>query len=353
MEKHHDGQNRGRRLFQPLKNQQGALGLAAAGALAILGLFYAAYSNDLPSSLDKFRQYSHDVASEHPENADPQALHQSLSAVKNTLSPSRPWFQAWDPGSWVEYLLYSQVIDAVDENIDRQAPARGPGSRGNPGQAAACGISVSPAKASPGQVVTVTVSVSSVFQSRIGRLDAWAVGCGLNQWLNTIGTSGGAASFQIPSDAGSGKLVAYFDAYLAEGGDKACHGSALVIVSTDQNDNTNDSSSNDQGGEEICHEQTCGDACIPWDFVCCSTGGYCQPGETCCGTEHCCPPGGPCCSDGNCCGPGQTCCTSAQGCCEAGETCCGSGCCHVGAVCVDGEHCCPPGYYWCTRAEEC
>ncbi len=293
--------------FHILCNQKGALQLLAAAALAVLALAYAGYQSDLPGKLDQYRQYAHDVASEHPENADPEGLKHALEGMRDTLKPSKPYHSAWDPSAWVEYLLYGHVIDCVEKGVNTPTPSRGPGAAGEPGQAAACGISANPLNAHPGDWISVTAIIPKAFQGDIGRVDVQAVGCGVDEYLTAIRKTGGTSGFSIPNSAKSGKVVVYLKAFLAQGGAKACFASTVVTVRNE------------------CKGKMCGGECIPQDATCCDSIGWCEAGYTCC-EDHCCPSGAPC---------------------------CGTGCCTRGTLCVDGEHCCPPGYYWCTRLHKC
>lgn len=201
-------------LLKPSSREKGVIfvPLLLAGTLAVGILFYEAYSNDLLQNLDKFRQYAHDVASEHPENADPNSLHDALEATKNTLKPSRtPVYTApYDPSAWGEYLAYGQVTDFVEQNINTPTP--GPGGRGRPGQPAACSLSVEPAQAAPGEYVTVTVTVPTPFKSRIVSISGQA---GLSGF--SISPSGGSTAFSIPGGYCHQYLQVFYEAYGQEG----------------------------------------------------------------------------------------------------------------------------------------
>ena len=355
--------------------------LLLAGTLAVGALLYGAYSNDLLSSLDEYRQYAHDVASDNPENADPEGLHNALDATKDTLSPSKPWTNPFDLNSWMEYLLYSEVTDLVEQNLDSPTPAHG--GRGQPGQTVACGLSVEPGRAAPGDYVTVTVTVPAPFKSRTVGVTGSAGGEGFS-----LPASGGSRVFRVPEGACAQSIPVSFEAYGPEG--RVSSGSTSVLVDfsrlpdtdgdgvpdqcdlDDDNDGSEDSSDcapfdpdRFPGNEEVCgdgidqdcdgeeaacepaacvppaccpqYPQVCGSMCIPSGADCCSGGGWCSSGSHCC-SGHCCPDGAECCGSG-CCKPGSVCCPGATSCCPSQEQCCGSGCCPAGYICRGGTQC--------------
>ncbi|MBW1719746.1 MAG: putative metal-binding motif-containing protein [Deltaproteobacteria bacterium] len=372
-------------LLKPSSREKGAVSLLLLGALAVGCLFYEAYSNDLLPNLDKYRQYAQDVASDNPENADPNALHDALEATKNTLAPSRTpiYTQPWDPGAWLEYLLYGQVIEAVEIGINTPTPD--PGGRGRPGQPVACSLSVEPGLAAPGEFVTVNLTVPTIFKSRITGISGSAGVAGFS-----IPPSGGSAAFSIPAGICEQTLPISCEAYGPEG--TVFSGSTSVKVDfsglpdfdhdgivdrcdpDDDNDGSPDSAdcapldpNRFPGNQEICEDGidqdcdgedkpcetpgcdppaccpeypiNCGDYCCSADFpICCGDGTCCPAGTVCCG-DWCCP-AGTFCRDGYCIPDGSVYCGNGNSC-PAGTFCCSNqpSCCPVGTTCTGDGHC--------------
>ena len=375
-----------RKIMSPLSNEFGVLDLVAAGVLAMLALFYAAYSNDLLPNLDGYRQYAHDVASENPENADPNDLHDALDATKETLKPSPPLTTPWDVSAWLEYLAYKEITDLVEQNVNTPTPdSKG---LGKPEQEAACGISVSPVTAAPGEFVTATITVATPFKSRIASISGSAGGEGFS-----VNPAGGSYAFSVPGGYCSQSLAITYEAYGPTG--IVCSGAATVTVDLssppdtdgdgvrdacdpdDDNDGTPDGADcapldpdRHPGKDEVCgdgidqdcdgqdkpctpaplpcipangccpeYPQVCGPWCIRADADCCGGSSWCYPGNYCC-NGHCCPTGAGCCGAG-CCQPGTECCPGETSCCPSNRECCGAGCCPVGYRCTSNQQCTP------------
>ncbi|MCK4378978.1 MAG: hypothetical protein KAW01_06515, partial [Deltaproteobacteria bacterium] len=202
-------------LFKPSSREKGAVvivSLLVTGALAVGGLFCVAYINDLLPYVDNYRQYAQDLASDNPENADPDALHDALEATKGTLSPSliNIVTSLFAPSAWLEYLMYGQIIEGVEIGVNTPTPD--PGGRGQPGQTVACSLSVEPKLAAPGEFVTVTITVPTIFRSRIVSISGQA---GLSGF--SIPPSGGSAAFSIPAGICEQTLPISYEAYGQEG----------------------------------------------------------------------------------------------------------------------------------------
>lgn len=359
-------------LLKPSSREKGFVSLLVLGALAVGCLFYEAYSNDLLSNLDKYRQYSHDAAN-NPENADPNALHDALEATKNTLAPSRTpiYTQPWDPGVWLEYLLYGQVIEAVEIGVNTATPD--PGGRGRPGQPVACSLSVEPGLRAPGEYVTVTVTVPSIFKSRIAGISGSAGVEGFS-----IPPTGGSTVVKIPPGTCAQTVSISCEAYGQEG--TVFSGSTSVkvdfsslpdfdqdgIVDRCDPDDDNDGSPDDAdcapldpnrfpGNEEICDDgidQDCDGEDKPCETPGCNPPVCCPEYPTICG-DHCCPDGytvfcgdyscptgTTCCRDNVCCPAGFLCCPNQANCCPVDyPVCCGDHCCPDGSICC-GDGCC-------------
>ena len=210
-----------RNIMSPLSNGHGELTLLAYAALAVLSLCYAAYSSGLLTKIDGQRQYAKDVASDNPENGNPNAFHDAMEATKETLKPSRPYTNPTDPSSWTEYLMYGEVTDLIEKNVNTPTP--NPQGLGRPGQEAACGISVSPATADPGEFVILTVTVATPFKSRIASISGSAGGVGFS-----VSPAGGTYAFSVPADYCSWSLPVSYEAFGPSG--IVCSGGAAVTV---------------------------------------------------------------------------------------------------------------------------
>ncbi len=440
----------------------GALGLAVA-LTVVWGTYLAAQYAQQP---EETKQAAHKVAEKVPLVAVPAPGDPGTDPMERDAS-FKGMLQSLDSigvPSQENLPLISKQIRTLAET---PAPKHAPGGSGHAGQAAACGISVSPAEAVPGEFVTVKVSISKAFQPEIGSITgSISTGAGFS-----VPKTGGSTSFSIPEGLSANSIEVSFQAYLAEGGGVACTGATVVSVKRESSDCSSNEKKcgdlcipkNDQccdppgshtcgadtfccglsaccgkgeaccGGhcvkrdiwgkccgsiwcneneecdwkngrcvlkEEFegptlndfteflltiaCPEQTCGDYCIPKDWVCCDDSYFgprlskccgthccfiddlccgstcCDENEICCG-DHCCP-GGKCCGKGCCksgehCCPGDICCPDdydccGDHCCPKGDECCGQACCKPSQTCC-GDYCCPAGQHCCDSPSGC
>ncbi len=445
----------------------GALGLAVA-LTVVWGTYLAAQYAQQP---EETKQAAHKVAEKAPLVAvpapgdpgkDPMARDASFKGTLQSLDSIGVPSQENLP-------LISKQIRTLAE---MPAPKHAPGGSGHSGQAAACGISVLPAEALPGESFTVKVSIPEAFQPKIGRILVYTstmADCYLPK-------TGGSTSFIIPEGRLIDSIEVSFEAYLAEGGGVACSGATVVSVKRESDDCPSDKKMCSHylfsdvdflcipknqtcchttyslfgcepfktccgagsccdiwterccgnvccpegreccGYDEccephqecdvitkhcipkkeavrtaeeffdllnsiICIDQTCGDFCIPRDWICCNNNSYCPPGSQCCDTpflccqhsdvccgntccdedELCCngrcyPDNGQCCGEGYC-TPGEHCCPGDV-CCPNGYDCCGESCCKSGEHCCPGDFCCPDDYdccgdHCCPKGDQC
>ncbi len=382
-------------LLKPSSREKGAIGLSVVAALTVGTFIYGVYSSGFLQQISgPFSRSMQNIGTGNTVNEDMNAFKDVMETGAKVVAPSAPWTTPWDLNAWIEYFSYSAVTDLVRKNVNTPTPK--PGGRGRPGQPVACSLSVEPGLAAPGDYVSVTVTVPTIFKSRIAGISGLAGDDGFS-----IPPSGGSAVFSIPAGFCGQTLPISCEAYGPEG--TVFSGSTSVkvdfsglsdfdddgIVDRCDPDDDNDGSLDGAdcapldpnifpGNEEICDDGidqdcdgedkpcetpgcnppaccseypiNCGDICCPADFpVCCGDGTCCPAGSICCG-DTCCP-AGTFCIDGNCIPDGSVYCGNGNSC-PAGDHCCPGYCCPDGKACC-GDGCCSPGWFCCPDQLGC
>jgi len=328
-------------LLKPSSREKGAviIPLLIVGALAAGTLIYGFYSNSVPQEiLGPLSRSLHRLGEGNPTNKDMHSFEDALDAGLKWASPSKPWTTPFNFNAWVEYVLYSGLTNSIRKTVNTPTPD--PGGRGRPGQPVACSLSVEPGLAAPGEFVTVTVTVPTIFKSRIAFISGLAGVEGFG-----IPPAGGSTVFSIPAGICEQTLPISCEAHGQEGTVFSGATSVKVdfsglpdfdhdgIVNRCDPDDDNDGSLDGADCAPLDPNRFPGNPEICGDGIDQDCDGEDKPCETPgCDPPACCPEYPISCGD-FCCPAGTFCCPDQAGCCPDGDTCCADGCCPAGTFC--------------------
>lgn len=200
------------------KTNEKGLAVVAVVVLSLIGTLGLLVVRG-PSVLDSYDQSLSRIRNESPTNEDMNYVKDNLGTLADAADGNLPI--PTEAGDIIQFATTRQMSSMV-EMASRPIPDPEQGF-GQPGQTAACGISVSKTLAEPGDFVTAAVIIPKVFQSKISRIAGDAGGEGLS-WP----TTGGSCAFSMPPDE-INPIKVRFDAF-DKNGDIACSGAVTVQV---------------------------------------------------------------------------------------------------------------------------